>query len=135
MDEIRQQVRVRKATLERWLDEDDEFKRAMTIHYNQMLRATRMSRKQVMKGILEAVDLARDQRQANTMITGWKEIGRMCGFYEPERREITLSVNGKQMIEDMKTMTREKLLELASEQDTIEAEFIRIDEDEDDGTT
>lgn len=81
-----------------------------------------------MRGLLEAVEMAKDQRQPGGMISGWKEIGRMCGFYEPEKREIRLSVNGQQLIEEMKTIPREKLLELASQQeDALEAEFEIVD--------
>ena len=76
-----------------------------------------------MRGLLEAIDMAKDMRQPGGMISGYKEIGRMCGFYEPERREITLSVDGQRMIEQMRTISKEKLLELASEQDAIEAQF------------
>lgn len=118
------QVGIRIPTLEKWKAESEDFRKALTIHYNRMLQATNMSRQQVMKGILEAIDMAKDQRQPNSMITGWKEIGRMCGFYEPERREITVSVDGKQMLEDLKTVSREKLLELANQQDIIEGELV-----------
>ena len=88
-----------------------------------------MSRKHVMKGLLEAVDMAKDMRQPGGMITGWKEIGRMCGFYEPEKREVILSVNSKEVVEELKGLPREKLLELASQQDeAIEAEFEVIED-------
>lgn len=123
-------AKVKPTTVERWKDEHEGFQKAVAKHYNQMIGATNMSRRQVMKGILEAIDMAKDQRQPNSMITGWKEIGRMCGFYEPERREISLSVNGQAMLEELKTASREKLLQLAQEQDAVEAEYVEIVEED-----
>jgi len=86
-----------------------------------------MSRKSVMRGLLEAIDMAKDQCQSNSMISGWKEIGRMCGFYEPERREVLLSVNSQDLIEEMKSLPRDKLLELASDQDIVDVEYTVMD--------
>ena len=125
------QVRMRKATFDRWMEEDPEFRKAIQRHHNQVLRATNMSRKQVMKGMLEAIDVAKDQRHANAMISGWKEIGRMCGFYEPERREIHVSMDNKEMMKEIKAMSREELMRLAHEQDAIDAEFTEIDSTQD----
>jgi hypothetical protein len=124
LDDIRAQVGVRRVIFKRWMEEDDEFKRALQRQYNITLRATNMSRKRVMEGFLDAIDMAKGNRQATGMISGWKEVGRMCGFYEPERREVTLSIESKQVIEDMKTMSRERLLELVQQQDVIEGELI-----------
>ena len=128
LDTIRGQCGILKKTLAGWLEQAD-FKRAMQKQYNLTLRATSMSRKRVMEGFLEAIDMAKGNRQATGMISGWKEIGRMCGFYEPERREVTLSIESKQIIEDMKTMSRERLLELVQQQDVIEGEILSPSED------
>lgn len=120
-------IHVRETTYHKWYKESEDFRKALTINYNRTLQVTGMSRKRVMQGILEAIDLAKDQRQANSMITGWKEIGRMCGFYEPERREITISANSAEIIEELTTLSRDKLLELASQQDVIEAEYVELE--------
>ena len=79
-----------------------------------------------MRGMLEAVDMAREMRQANTMLSSWKEIGRMCGFYEPEKREIMLSVKSAEIIEEMKTLTREQLLAIAEDQDIVDPIVVEI---------
>ena len=70
----------------------------------------------MLAGILEAIELAKEQRQPSSMISGWKEVGRMCGFYEPDRKEITLSVDKKEFMRDIKSMTTAQLLEYAKEE-------------------
>jgi hypothetical protein len=129
LDKIRGIVGIRRHTLKKWMTTDEPFKKAMRRHHNQVLRATNMSRKQVMKGILEAIDVAKGQRQATAMISGWKEIGRMCGFYEPERRELVISGENKKLLEDLKTVPRDKLLEMMQEADIAEGELVGAEEE------
>ena len=49
----------------------------------------------------------------------------MCGYYEPERREILLSVDSKALLEQIQTLPKAKLLELwhEHEHEPVEAEF------------
>lgn len=44
-----------------------------------------MTRQRVVRELLEAVELAREQANPAGMITGWREIARICGLYAPER--------------------------------------------------
>ena len=127
--ELCKQVGIRQTTFDKWRSTSEDFRKALNIHYNRNLLATNMSRKKVMEGLLESIEMAKDQRQPNSMITGWKEIGRMCGFYEPERREITLSVNSKEILEELTTLSKDKLLEMAADQDAIEGELVLVPPD------
>lgn len=34
-----------------------------------------------------------------TMIAGWREVGKMCGFYEPTKAKIEVSVQGQVLIQ------------------------------------
>jgi hypothetical protein len=115
--EICNQAQVQQRTVKKWIAQSESFRKALTTEQNRSRAVSNMSRKRVMRGMLEAVDMARDSRQANTMLSGWKEIGRMCGFYEPERREIILSKSAEEMQKEIKTLTREQLLDLAAQQD------------------
>jgi hypothetical protein len=124
MKEICRQAQVTPAQVAKWKLGSPGFRRQLDIEHNRTQRAAGMSRKDVLKGILEAIELAKDQRQPSSMIAGWKEVGRMCGFYEPERREITLSVDKKEFIRDLKNMSTQQLLEAAAlREDTIEGDF------------
>jgi predicted DNA-binding protein YlxM (UPF0122 family) len=118
--EICNQAQVQQRTVKKWIAKSEPFRKALTTEQNRSRAVSNMSRKRVMRGMLEAVDMARDSRQPNTMLSGWKEIGRMCGFYEPERREVILSVDRHEVMKEMKTLTREQLLEIAEDQDLVD---------------
>jgi hypothetical protein len=115
--EICRQANVQQRTVKKWIAKSEPFRSALTTEQNRSRAVSNMSRKRVMRGMLEAVDMARDSRQPNIMLSGWKEIGRMCGFYEPERREIILPTDAMELVKELKTLTRAQLLEIAQEQD------------------
>lgn len=123
--EICRLAQVTPMQVAKWKKNSDGFGRALEKEHNRTQAVTNMTRKNVMRGIMEAIDMAKDQRQPACMISGWKEIGRMCGFYEPEKREITLSVSSQQLVEQIRTLPRERLLELMAQEQApaVEAEF------------
>lgn len=95
-------------------------------------RASAMTKQKVIDGFAEAVDLARIKADPIAMIAGWREIGKMCGFYEPTKTKIEVSVNGRVMIDRLQTMGDAELLALV-EQDphalgTLEGDFHVVDE-------
>lgn len=121
------QVGVKNSQVTYWKKNSAAFKAAMEKEYNRSQQVANVNRKTIIRGLLDAVDLAKDMRQPTGMISGYKEIGRMCGFYEPERREIRLSVDSKQLLEELQTLPKERLLEMLNEQEAIDAEFEVID--------
>ena len=121
--EMCRQIGITPKQLANWKKQSEGFNAALNREHRRSQQVVNMSRKTVMRGLLDAVEMAKDMRQPGGMISGWKEIGRMCGFYEPERREISLSVDSKKLIEEMRNLPREKLLELSAEQDAIDADF------------
>jgi hypothetical protein len=128
--EICRLAQVTPLQVAKWKKNSEGFGKALEIEHNRTQAVTNMTRKSVMRGIMEAIDMAKDMRQPACMISGWKEVGRMCGFYEPERREITLSVSSQKLIEEIRTLPRERLLELmAEEQVPVEGEFEVVDAD------
>jgi len=134
MKEICRQAGVRPAQVAQWKLKSPAFRRQLDIEHNRSQQAAGMDRKQVLQGILEAIEIAKDMRQPGAMITGWKEVGRMCGFYEPERKEITLSVDKKQVLEELRSMSTTELLEYAArkeaEDHALDAEFEVVEDDD-----
>jgi len=61
----------------------------------QRADATRLStqREDVLHGLLEAVDKARARPDPAAMISGWRKIGRMLGFYTPEVKRVQVSAD------------------------------------------
>lgn len=89
--------------------------------------ASGMTKKKVIDGFLEAIDMARVQAEPLVMISGWREIGKMCGFYEPTRAELTISVAGQRTLARLEGLRDEELLQLVQEgPDAIDAEFEEV---------
>lgn len=44
-----------------------------------------IARQRVIQGLLEAVEMARERRDPGAMIAAWREIGKMLGYYAPDR--------------------------------------------------
>lgn len=92
-------------------------------------RASGITRKKVIDGMMEAVDMARLKGEPLTMIAGWREIGKMCGLYEPQKTKVEVSVNGQVMIQRLQTMTDAELLSLVEGDPTaLDGEFTLVDE-------
>ena len=72
-----------------------------------------IDRERAIQEIQAAVELARVNGDASTMISGWREIGKMLGFYEPEVRRIDLSLNGSALAQQIRAMTDAEVLRLA----------------------
>lgn len=86
-------------------------------------KAVDMSRTRVMNGLLEAVDMAKMKADPLSMVAGWREIAKICGYYEPTKVQVEVSVNGKMLLHQMQNMSDEDLLKLADQGNMIEGEF------------
>lgn len=99
------------------------------------LRAIEESRRQSMKmtrekaeaGIMEAIEMAKTNSDPQSMIRGWAEINRMCGFYAPEQKELKISGNAKRIRKEIESLDDSKLLELAGG-GVIDGEFEEVEE-------
>jgi hypothetical protein len=81
--------------------------------YNEEKRlyeeAAQMTRKQVMDGLLEGIEMAKLMADPGNVITGWKTIGQMCGYFEPVKKRIELNVTGQVMFQKMEQMSDAEL--------------------------
>ncbi len=94
-----------------------EFKRAE--------RVSDMSKKKVMDGMLEAIEHAKLMSEPMTQIAGWREVAKMCGYYEPTKVQLDVSVSAKRLFSKFETMSDEELLRLA-ETEIIEVEDFEV---------
>lgn len=83
--------------------------------YKKHEKAADMTRKKVMDGFLEAIEFAKMQADAGNMIAGWREIGRMCGYYAPEVKKIDINITAKRVIDKLETLSDEDLLQIVDE--------------------
>lgn len=72
-----------------------------------------VTKQRVLEEFQSAIQNARSQGDAGAMIAGWREIARLCGYYEKDREtKISINITAKRVIEKMETMTDAELLAL-----------------------
>lgn len=104
-------------------------KAAMKEMFKQAEAHLKMDREKVLDGFMEAVEMAKIQADPEVMIQGWREIGRLCGYYAPEVKKIQLDVNHKRLMSQFETLTDEELLKIAADNaKQIEGEVIEVKE-------
>lgn len=90
-------------------------------------KASNMTRKKVMDGMLEAIEMAKLQSEPAVMVAGWREIGRMCGYYAAEKKVIDINVTAKRAIDQMETLSDAELLKMIeTDSEAIEGEFTEV---------
>lgn len=85
-----------------------------------------MTRQRVMDMLKEAYDMAKITSEPSTMVAAAREIGKMCGYYEPD---VKININiGAKLTEKLTTMSDEQLIKLIEEEggDILEGESVRV---------
>lgn len=77
---------------------------------------SQMTRKTVMDGMLEAIEMAKLMAEPASMISGWREIGKICGYYAPVEVKMKVDVTGNIMLDKMNGMSDAELLKVITEQ-------------------
>lgn len=96
----------------RRLLEMPEVSRAVDLRQQQYEAAARMTKETVMEGLAESIELAKMKGEPMTMIAGWREVARMCGYYEATKQKVEVSVNGQVLLQRMSSMSDKELLEM-----------------------
>ena len=90
--------------------------------------ASQMTRKRVMDGLLESIDMAKLMSEPASMISGWREIAKMCGYMEPVKHRLEVNVTGNIMMKQMTAMSDAELLRVIEEATKAEAQAIEYRE-------
>lgn len=77
-------------------------------------RDNKITRAMVIEGLKEAVDMSRTLAEPAIMVAAWREIGKMCGFYEPVKISVDLTTGGASLQTRITTMSDADLLRLAA---------------------
>lgn len=93
-------------------------KAALAIEREAYVAQSNMTKKKVMDGLIESIEMAKLMSEPMTMISGWREVGKLCGFYEPTRHKVDISVNGAVVLEQMNALSDEELLKMIEEGST-----------------
>lgn len=57
-------------------------------------KASEMSKKDVMDMLKESFDMAKLMAEPSSMVSAAREIGRLCGYYEPKKVDVNVTLNG-----------------------------------------
>lgn len=71
-----------------------------------------MTRKRVMEGLLEGVEMAKLVSEPASVISGWREIGKMCGYYEPIKRTVDINIRGDVTMKHLDRLSDADLLKM-----------------------
>jgi len=80
----------------------------------EWIEENQMTRKRVMDGMLESIEMAKLMAEPATMVAGWREIGKICGYYAPVETRVKVDVSGNVVLGQMNSMTDAELLKLIS---------------------
>ena len=73
--------------------------------------AAQMTRQRVMDGLLEAVEMAKLMAEPATMVSGWREIGKMCGYFTVQHK-VDVSVSGSVVHQRLNQLSDAELLKI-----------------------
>ena len=71
-----------------------------------------MTRKKVMDMLLESYDMAKLSAEPATMVSAAREIGKMCGYYEPKKVQVDVNVQGSIAMGRLNTLSDADLLKI-----------------------
>lgn len=71
-----------------------------------------MTRKKVMDGLLEAIDMAKLLADPTAMISGWREVAKMCGYMEPVKHRVDVNVTGNITMDRINRLSDAELLKM-----------------------
>lgn len=110
---------------------DPEVQRGLARIQESNKAEMEITREKVQSIVLEAIDMGRTLADPMSIIRGAQELNKMCGFYAPEEKKVTLTAAQRRMTAKYDEISDEDLISLINEQDkanAIEAEFEEIPE-------
>ena len=69
-----------------------------------------LSKDEVIAGIVGAIEMGREQQDPAVMIQGYVQLAKLCGFYEPEVRQVELSGDSERWKAKLAAMSDRELL-------------------------
>jgi phage terminase small subunit len=87
---------------------------ALLLSQRPIAQHLEIDRHRVLNGLLEGIDLARAQCNAMGMLAGWREIGKMLGYYAPEKKAVVVTELTQREISRFEGMSDEELLALSA---------------------
>ena len=73
-----------------------------------------LSREMVIEQILAAIAVAKEQSNPLVVISGWREIAKMCGFYQPVKHQVDIPRTQSDMLRRFEAMSDEELIAIVA---------------------
>jgi hypothetical protein len=90
----------------------------------QFEEASRMTKKKVMDMLMESYDMAKLMAEPATMVSAAREVGKLCGYYEPKKVNVNVSVSGSVTMRELSGMSDSDLLKVIEGGMSAEAELL-----------
>lgn len=94
------------------LDKMPNIQAAMSVERALYAEASQMTRKKVIDMQLDAFDMARMMSEPASMVSAAREIGKICGLYEPQKVDINMNGTIQHEVHRFETMSDTDLLDL-----------------------
>ena len=75
-----------------------------------------ISRENVLEGFQEAYEMAKDNNNPGAMTGAYRELAKMCGYYEPDKKKIEVSQAGRDHLKSLESLSDEELLGMLGEE-------------------
>lgn len=76
-----------------------------------------LNREAVIAELQTAIEVAKEQKNPAAMISGWREIAKICGFYQPTTHEVRLTDSQVSMLRNLEAMSDEELIAIVAHAD------------------
>jgi hypothetical protein len=88
------------------------IQQALAARQRVFQQALEFSRRDVVSGVLSAIQMGREQSNPAVMIAGLVQVAKLCGFYEPEVRRVELDASGTNWQAKFAAMSDEELMDI-----------------------
>jgi phage terminase small subunit len=82
--------------------------------HDEYIKAGEISKREVMDMLKESFDMAKLMSEPASMVSAAREIGKLCGYYEPKKVQIDVNMSGKVKFEQMSDAELFDMIEKAS---------------------
>lgn len=107
------------------------IQRALAVEREAYAKASELTKRDVMMMLKDAYDMAKLMAEPASMVSAAREIGKMSGYYEPKKVEVSLTSGTRQKVEQLSNEQLYKMIEEATAEVAL-IEAHRGDEEDDD---
>jgi hypothetical protein len=90
----------------------DEIRAAVMMERAKLEEAAQLTRKDVVAGFIDAVEMAKRMEDPLTMIAGYRELGKLLGYYEAQKTQLNINIDRHASMVELERLPDEKLLEI-----------------------